>query len=109
MFCVYYDRAIISLDMTTMSKNSEKPKYVTQDVFERSMTSIMQSFQTMEEKFDAKLDAMMHFMATEFRAIHEEIAAIRKDNHDAKMHLLRHDRQLRNHEERIGEIEGTIN
>ena len=65
----------------------------------------MQSFQSMEEKFDA----MMQFMSGEFQSLRVETKEMRQDIRDIHVHLSRHDRQLRNHEERIGEIEGTIN
>ena len=84
-----------------MSKKTGQPRYVTEDVFERNMAAIMNSFQRIEVKFDS----VITYMTGEFQSIRGELKEMREELHDTNMHLSRHDRQLRNHEDRIQKLE----
>ena len=94
--------------MICMGQKIEKTRYVTEERFEKSMTAIMQSFVSLEERMDAKFDRIMNFMSSQFQIVHEELRAMNKSIQDTNIHLSRHDRQLHNHESRIEKIENTI-
>jgi hypothetical protein len=90
-----------------MSKKSEKSRYVTEETFERSMLAIAQSFNGIHEHL-AVHDGMFEILINEVRAIREDTKDMRGTLHDLNMHLVRHERRLDDHTERIEKLETKL-